>query len=237
MWGLILKDLLLLKKTLKNMIAIYIGSLLISIAFGNYLLAICIVPLMIISVGMTSFQNDEYNNQDVYTLTLPSSRIKIVTARYLLTFLLIIISIYIGLLSYTFINFAVIPGIKYLISSGITSIQVFDPKFNGLNLDMIKQLLMIEASALFVYSIFYPVIYKYGCEKSKYVLMSIVMVLLGILSILSVYINVINQDAIDFNKIITFIETNGLLCISLLVIVSTIVSYLLSIKFYKNKDM
>ena len=100
MWGLILKDLLLLKKTLKNMIAIYIGSLLISIAFGNYLLAICVVPLMILSVGMTSFQNDEYNNQDIYTLILPTSRKKIVTARYLLTIILIIISIYIGLLSY-----------------------------------------------------------------------------------------------------------------------------------------
>lgn len=237
MWGLILKDLLLLKKTLKNMIAIYIGSLLISIAFGNYLLAICVVPLMIISVGMTSFQNDEYNNQDVYTITLPQSRTKIVTAKYLLTILLIIISIYVGLLSYTIINFAVIPGIKVLVASGIDSLKVFNPEFSGLSIDMIKQLLMIEAASLFVYSIFYPVIYKYGCEKSKYVLMSIVMILLGILSMLSVYINVINQDAIDFNKLITFINDHGLLCISLLVILSTAISYFISLKVYKNKDM
>lgn len=237
MWGLILKDLLLLKKTLKNMIAIYIGSLLISIAFGNYLLAVCIVPLMIISVGMTSFQNDEYNNQDVYTLTLPVSRKKIVTARYLLTIILILISIYVGLLSYTFINFVIIPGIKYLATSGVTALSPFNPEFSGLNTDMIKQLLMIEASSLLVYSIFYPVIYKYGCEKSKYVLMSIVMILLGILSILSVYINVVNENAIDFNKIITFIETNGLLVLSILVIASTAISYLLSLKFMKHKDM
>lgn len=237
MWGLIVKDLLLLKKTLKSMIAIYIGSLLISIAFGNYLLAICVVPLMIVSVGMTSFQNDEYNNQDVYTLTLPVSRKKIVTARYLLTLLLIAISIYVGLLSYAFINWAVIPGIKYLATSGITAFSPFNPEFSGLNTDMIKQLLMIEASSLLVYSIFYPVIYKYGCEKSKYVLMSIVMILLGVLSILSVYVNVINKEAIDFNKIIEFIETNGLLVLSILVIASTSTSYFLSIKFMKHKDM
>ena len=237
MLGLIIKDLLLLRKTLKNMIAIYIGSLLISIAFGNYLLAICVVPLMIISVGMTAFQNDELNNQEMYTITYPISRFKIVTSRYLLTLILIIISIYVGLLSYTFINFVIIPGIESLISAGVDTLRPLNPNFNGLSLDMIKQLIMIEASALFVYSIFYPVIYKYGCEKSKYVMMSIVMILLGIGSIFSVYVNVADPNAIDINKIITTIESNGVYVISGLVLVTTIISYFLSLKFYKRKDL
>lgn len=236
MWGLIVKDLLLLRKTLKNMLAIYIGTLLISIAFGNYLLSIVVIPFMIISVGMTSFQNDEINNQEVYTATYPLSRVKIVTARYLLTGLLIIISLYVGLLSYAFINFCIIPAIQGLVANGVDSLKIIKPEY-GLNIDMIKQLVMIEAASLFVYSIFYPVIYKYGCEKSKYVLMSIVMVSLGILSILSVYINVINPTAIDFNGILHTIETHGLWFLSCLVVVSTTISYFLSIKFYKHKDL
>lgn len=236
MWGLIVKDLLLLRKTLKNMIAIYIGTLLISIAFGNYFLAVAVIPLMIVSVGMTAFQNDELSNQQVYTATYPLSRVKIVTSRYLLTFLLIAISLYVGLLSYVFINFAVIPLIQTLVANGADSLAVLKPE-NGLNLDMIKQLLMIEAATLFVYSIFYPVIYKYGCEKSKYVLMSIVMVSLGVLSMFSVYVNVIAPGTIDLTHFIEQIEQNGLVVISLLVIVTTIISYFLSIKFYKHKDL
>lgn len=236
MWGLIVKDLLLLRKTMKNMIAIYIGTLLISIAFGNFFLSIAVIPLMIISVGMTAFQNDELNNQEMYTATYPLSRFKIVTARYLLTFLLIAISIYIGLVSYVFIDWCIIPLIQGLVNNGVNALEAIKPE-NGLNLFMIRQLAMIEASALFVYSIFYPVIYKYGCEKSKYVLMSIVMVALGVLSIISVYVNVIDPGSIDIPGIIAKIEEHGLLVISLLVMVTTAISYFLSIKFYKHKDL
>ena len=236
MWGLIIKDLLLLKKTLKNMIAIFIGALLISIAFGNYFLVVALIPMMIISVGMTAFQNDEINNQESYTATYPLSRVKIVTARYLLTLLLIILSLYVGLLSYVFVDKVIIPILIGLAENGVAALGVIKPE-NGLNIYMIRQLAMIEAAALFVYSIFYPVIYKYGCEKSKYVLMSIVMISLGVLSMFSVYINVINPDAVNMVKVMDAIEQHGLLAISILVLVSSIISYLLSIKFYKHKDL
>ena len=236
MWGLIVKDLLLLRKTLKNMLAIYIGTLLISTAFGNYLLTIAVIPMMIISVGMTAFQNDEISNQEMYTSTYPLSRFQIVTARYLLTIILIFISLYVGLLSYGFVNWCIIPLLQTLAAHNVEAFELIKPE-NGLNIDMIKQLIMIEASAMFVYSIFYPVIYKYGCEKSKYVLMSIVMVALGVLSMLSVYINVINPTEIDITGIMNSIEQNGVWVISLLVLVTTAISYFLSIKFYKHKDL
>ena len=236
MWGLIIKDLLLLRKTFKNMIAIFIGALLISIAFGNYFLTVALIPLMIISVGMTAFQNDEINNQESYTATYPLSRVKIVTARYLLTLLLIAISLYVGLLSYVFVDKVIIPILIGLSENGVEALGVIKPE-NGLNIFMIRELAMIEASELFVYSIFYPVIYKYGCEKSKYVLMSIVMISLGVLSMFSVYINVINPDAVNMVQIFDAIEKHGLVAISILVVVSMIISYFLSIKFYKHKDL
>ena len=48
MKGLIIKDFLFLKSTWKNLIVIFIGSLLISVALGNYLLAISVLPIMLL---------------------------------------------------------------------------------------------------------------------------------------------------------------------------------------------
>ena len=94
---------------------------------------------------------------------------------------------------------------------------------------------MLEAGSLIVDSIFYPVIYKYGCEKSRLVLMSIVMLLLGIGAIASVYIN--TQDVyIDFAGVLHFVQTYGIYVLSIVVLVFMVLSYLLSIKFYKHKD-
>ena len=41
MKGLILKDLLFIKSTWKTLIVMFIGAMLVSVALGNYLLAVC----------------------------------------------------------------------------------------------------------------------------------------------------------------------------------------------------
>lgn len=218
MKGLIIKDLLFIKNTWKNLIVIFIGSLLLSISLGNYLLAIVSVPLMLLTSGINTFQTDEFYNTDAYTLSYPLSRRQIVTSKYLFTIIMLGISTYIGCMIYL--------GIYLIINPG----------YAGLNTFMLRQLLMLEISGLLVDTIFYPIIYKFGCEKSRFVLMSIVILLLGIGSILSVYVNFINIKAIDFAKIIDFIDQYGLLSLSILVIVASIISYILSILCYRHKD-
>lgn len=218
MRGLIIKDFLFLKSTWKNMLVMFIGSLLLSIALGNYLLAICVVPIMLLTSGITTFQTDEFYNSEAYTLTMPVSRKQIIISRYLFTLIMVVITMYIGFLIYTLIHFTINPGT------------------NGLNMDMLKQLFMFELSALIIDSIFYPVIYKYGCEKSKFVLMSIVMLLLGIGSVISVYVNVIDIKAIDFESILDGIQQYGIYVLSIIVIISLVISYLLSILFYRHRD-
>ena len=131
---------------------------------------------------------------------------------------MMLISTYIGLMIYAGVSVFIHPGVM------------------GLNTDMLKQLLMLEISSLLVDSIFYPIIYKYGCEKSRFVLMSIVMVLLGIGSILSVYINVFKKATLNLEGIIKFIDHYGLASLTILVIVVTIISYGLSILAYRHKD-
>ena len=217
MKGLVIKDLLFIKSTWKFLIIMFIGSLLISIALGNYLLAICVLPVMLLSSGINTFQTDEFYNTDSYILSFPLSRKKIVLSKYIFTIIMLLISTYIGIMIYLIIFYTIHPG------------------FNGLNTDMIKQLLMLEFSAVFVDSVFYPVIYKFGCEKSRLVLLSIVMLLLGILSIASVYINTQNVK-IDFEFIVNSIQTYGVYILGVFVTICIIISYFLSILFYKKKD-
>lgn len=218
MRGLIIKDILFIKNTWKNILLIFVGSLLISIALGNYLLAICSVPIILLTSGINTFQTDEFYNTDAYTLSYPLSRKKIVTSKYLFTIVMMLISTYIGLVIYA--------GVSVIIH----------PNINGLNPDMLKQLLMLEISGLLVDSIFYPIIYKYGCEKSRFVLMSIVMILLGIGSILSVYINVFKKTTLNLEGIVKFIDQYGLISLSVIVIVAALISYGLSILAYRHKD-
>lgn len=217
MKGLVIKDLLFIKSTWKHLIIMFIGSLLISIALGNYLLAICVLPVMLLSSGINTFQTDEFYNTDSYILSFPLSRRKIVLSKYIFTIIMLLISTYIGLLLYFLINLIIHPG------------------FNGLNTEMLKQLLMLEFSAVFVNSVFYPIIYKFGCEKSRLVLLSIVMLLLGIVSIASVYINTQNVN-IDFESIINILQTYGVYVLGVFVTICLIISYFLSVLFYKKKD-
>ena len=217
MRGLIIKDLLFLKSSWKNMIVIFIGSLMLSIALGNYLLSIIVLPIMLLTSGISTFQTDEFYNTESYTLSYPLTRKQIVLSKFLFTLVMLLISTYIGLMIYTLIYFIINPG------------------YNGLNTSMIKELIMLEAASLIVDAIFYPIIYKYGCEKSRFVLMSIVMVLIGVFALLSIYINVFD-NVINFESIILFIENYGLQVLSVVVIILVFVSYWLSNLFYKHKD-
>jgi ABC-type transport system involved in multi-copper enzyme maturation permease subunit len=172
---------------------------------------------MLLSSCINTFQTDEFYNTESYTLSFPLSRKQIVLSKFVFTLIMLVISSYIGLVIYFLIHLIINPGEK------------------GLNLDMLKMFFMLELSALVVDSVFYPVIYKFGCEKSRLVMMSIVMLLLGVASILSVSINVFHAD-VNLAGAMNFVQTYGVYVLTGLVILFLIGSYFLSIKFYKRKD-
>lgn len=218
MRGLIIKDLLSLKNNWKQLVILFVGCLLLSIAMGNYLLCIIVVPVILSSSGITTFSTDEFYNTESFTLAMPLSRKEIVLSKYIFTLLMIVISLFVGELIYAFIDLFIKPG------------------YYGLNTYMLYQLLMLECSSIIVDFIFYPIIYKYGCEKSRLVLMAIVMVFLGIISILSVSFNIFDTKLIDFEKVLDIFREYGLIILGFLTVVVSIISYYLSNLFYRHKD-
>ncbi len=110
MRGLIIKDLLSIKNNWKQTLILFSGCFLLSFAIGNYLLAVLFVPLMISSSGITTFSTDEFFNTESFTLSLPLTRRQIVLAKYIFTFITILISIFVGIFIYSVIDIVINPG-------------------------------------------------------------------------------------------------------------------------------
>lgn len=218
MRGLIIKDALTLKSTWKNLVVMFIGSMLLSYALANYTLAITTVPMALLTSGMNTFQTDEFYNTLSYTLSGPYSRVKMISARYLYTLLMAVISFFVGAIIFTIINFTL------------------NPIIDALNIDMLRFLLMLELAGLLVDAVFYPIIYKYGCEKARFVLLSIVMLLLGVAAVVSVSFNVFDMAKLDWESIIKWMESNGVLVLSSITLILFAISYSLSILFFKKRD-
>lgn len=215
MIGLIIKDILFIKNSWKNLAITFISALILSVALNNYITVICIIPLMLITAGINAFQTDEFYLTESYSLTFPVSREMMVVSRYLFTILMAVISIFLGLIVYLLI---------YII---------LRPSSDALNIIMIGELLGIIFISMIMDFIFYPIIYKYGCEKSRYVITSIVMILFGLLTVI---FNIVDISTIDINGIISFTIKYGLFISIFVFIVSMLVSYYLSVAFFKKND-
>ena len=110
------------------------------------------------------------------------------------------------------------------------------PGAEALNADMLRFLLMLELAGILVDAVFYPIIYKYGCEKARFVLLSIVMLLLGIAAVVSVSFNIFDMAQLDWKGIIKWMESHGVLILSVVTTVLYVISYFLSIIFFKKRD-
>ena len=167
---------------------------------------------------MNTFQTDEFYNTISYTLSGPCSRAKMISARYLYTLLMAVLSFLVGGIIFTLIHF------------------IMHPMVDALNADMLRFLLMLELAGLMVDAIFYPIIYKYGCEKARFVLLSIVMLLIGIAAVVSVSFNIFDLIELDWESIINWMESHGVLVLTVITVVLYAISYFLSLIFLKKRD-
>ena len=218
MKGLIIKDLLLIKNTWKSLLITFMGSLLISIATHYYLLVIITIPLLLLTNGISTFQTDEFYNTEAYNLSMPLSRKQIVLSKFIYTLIMLVISFIVGVILY---------GLVYI---------VFNPSPRGLNADMIKYLAMLEVTGLIFDSLLYPAIYKFGCEKSRLVLMGSIMLILGFVLLLNTYLSVLDIGTFDIEGIIDNIKKYLPYVLIFSSIVMMIGSYFLSVFVYKKRD-
>ena len=92
MYGLIWKDFLVLRKTLRLYVLFllgYLGMALLGIFDLTFVTTFCVVILMILPIS--AFSYDEFARWDRYARTLPLSSRQIVGGRYLFVLLLLLV--------------------------------------------------------------------------------------------------------------------------------------------------
>lgn len=204
MIGLMKKDFLLIKNN-KNIILIAFLMVILFGVFGEMDISY-ILPFMLLTVYMSSFSYDEYNNFNAYVCTLPNGRENVVKAKYILT---IMLTIFISIIAFFITLLTTKLDIKEILSSLTGSIFALT----------------------IVVSILYPLLFKYGSEKGRIIL------LVGVLAISGIGVLLMNNVKIDStSNLIKFLDTYGLPIIAIVPAVSLIMSYNISKKIYLNKE-
>lgn len=210
MRGLLIKDFFLLKKYLKLYTIIILFYLLIGGSTGNFAFSSSVVIFLCIGILMTSFSYDELTKWDRYAVSLPLSRKMIVKSRYVLNLFLI------------FIGFIV----SLVIALGMILFYQ-----NGSFFEIIMQLISCTSIALVLSSIFLPLIYAFGVEKTRILLF----VILFLPFVLTIFLSKLqpNLFATPLSealviRMILFSPLLGFLCQT--------VSYFISCKIYERKE-
>ena len=154
MKGLILKDLLILKNQMRNILIVILGFILLSIWMENYFYIAFIIPFYIIMLVISTFSYDDLNNSNTYIVALPYDRKTIVKARYVLSLISIITAFLIGLI-----------------------LSLVIPMFNS-DMDFMSTFASCAAtilSVILVIALLMPFFYKFGVQKGRMILFIAIM--------------------------------------------------------------
>jgi len=152
MKGLLLKDLLALKKQGKLMLVLVAFYAVYSYAAKNTSMLGTMLAVICTMLPITTLSYDEYNKWDRYALSMPINRKTIVISKYLIGILLN----FMATIIVAVINLVLLPYIE--------------------NADIVETLLILLATSMatiLILAILMPLIFRFGVEKARLMLMAI----------------------------------------------------------------
>lgn len=216
MKGLILKDLLILKNQMRNILIVILGFILLSIWMENYFYIAFIIPFYIIMLVISTFSYDDLNNSNTYIVALPYDRKTIVKARYVLSLISIITAFLIGLI-----------------------LSLVIPMFNS-DMDFMSTFASCTAtilSVILVIALLMPFFYKFGVQKGRMILFIAIM---GISLLIGIILSLFENSNLKIAQFFSNLQQmNYIMLIAIAIIIMLLIlyiSYLFSCKIYKNKD-
>ena len=209
MIGLIKKDLAMIKGNFK-FLAIFIILYFILGLMGKMDISF-ILPFMSVIIMISTFSYDNYNKWDAYVITLPNGRKNSVKSKYLATILLVLILTIVTVLLSFIITYCRYHILDYEEILSLTTGSIF--------------------GTLLVLSFMYPIIYKFGVEKARIVICSLVFGIVILGSLIIKYI-----DLTGIIKILNLMQDYWIIVILLFSILLVYVSYRLSLKIYLKKE-
>lgn len=210
MLGFIKKDLLMIKSNIK-IIAILL-LIYVVMAFQGQMDLSFLLPFMSVMIMMSTFSYDNFNKWDAYAISLPDGRKSSVKAKYLATIILIIATtIIITILSFT---------ISYARTKIIDFENIIGTIFGSLFATILLQ------------SLIYPAMYKFGPEKARIALMTIIFCVAIIGGFITQYV-----DLSSIINILNFIEEYWIIVFFMTMILMLYISYKISERIYFKKEI
>lgn len=206
MKGLILKEILQLRNYKKTIMILLAFLMIFSIVNKNFSFASALIVVVSVMMVMTGFAYDDMAKWDGYVLSMPLKKNKIVLCKYILSILLAALGSLVSIILGYFMDIITNNNFSYedLLGIGVS----------------------VEA-ALILVSILIPLIYKFGVEKSRYILMMIF--LLPTIIALVFGSNSISMPSED--EIIILLKASPIITVLIF-----IMSYLISSSIYESKE-
>ncbi len=209
MLGMIKKDLYLLLNNRRLFYIVFAVYLFMSIVSNqDYTL---FLPLMAVMLFFSSFSYDEFNKWHGYGATFPNGKENIIKAKYVTAIGLLIASTMLSLLLSVAVGF-----FKKSLSFS----------------DSVSMMLGIDAALLFLISILFPIIFKFGYEKGRIALIVVSFGISGITILLSKIFQIQITASMTF-----FLEKYGVYMALAALLAILYGSYRLSRKIFLNKEL
>ena len=215
MIGLIMKDILVMRKLLKSyLLLIVIYIILAYLDFFDYSFIITFVQIILAVMPISAFAYDEQSKWDRYAMSLPLGRSKVVGARYLFVLALTLFTVAMGLAGTALLYLA----------------HQVDP------LEMFVTLMVSTAIGLLLPTILLPLSYKLGAERARPYLYTVIFIPVIVVVLLS-KLDLLDLSALNALEALSpaFI-IGGAALLPLVGLAALFISYLISCRVAAGKD-
>ncbi len=208
MLGLIIKDLLVCKKSLRTILLLVAVFMVFSVTTDDNTFVMFITSIYFTMMVLTAFAYDAQAKWDAYGLTMPITRSETVLAKYLLGLVLSLLGAVLSLI----LTFGVMIYKQEAFITGQT---------------LLMQLAMLGA-ALMMMSIFIPLIYRFGVEKARLVMIAVFV----LPSVLLLFFSKSGLPTPDDNVLRILATLSPFFVVGVVVM-----SYLISVRIFTKKEL
>lgn len=211
MMGLMIKDCLALKKYSRTLVLIGGFYLIWGFAMNNSYMLGGMLTLLCSMMVLTSFYYDDNAKWDIYALTMPLTRRDLVTSKYLLSILLVVVGAILSLIS---------------------TILLLVLKKQPITQELYMTILALAGLAVFYQSVTIPLIIKVGVEKARIGMFAVFLVPTLIIFGIS-RLGIKKPSEAFLHLLVKWLPWIG--CISLFLLF--VISYYISIYFMEHKEI
>ena len=208
MKGLLIKDILGLRRYFFSFAVICLAFLILSVLMKTAMFVSSILAVLFLMMPLTVFSYDESAKWDAYGLTLPVSRKQIVLSRYVLTLLMLAVGSLIGA----------------VFTYGITLIPGVEETSQG----MLAVIPVICGMGLIILAVVFPLVYKFGAEKGRYLMIAVFLLLM----IVTLLFNQISGWKEQLLPLLVFLPYAA----PIVGLAFMAISYWISCRIYENKE-